>query len=190
MTAIPAPARFLRRPQRFLGAAAVVIGVLALIAAQLLMSGDGDAGTRTLSGAGGSFELDYPAGWQAASAEELLANPARPDALVRRGDGRGIVMVHASAPLDGSLESLKRDLRRQVERRLPDARPVALRTVRLSTGPALSYTFVREETGIVQGIVAAPTPGGTYLIDSVADGDATEVAREVGGIVRSLRTAR
>lgn len=189
MTAIPAPARLLR-PPRLVAVAAVVLALLGIVAAQLLFSGDDGADVRTLTAAGGTFELDYPSGWRAASAEELLADPARPDALVRRGDGRGIVMVHESAPLRGSLESLERDLRRQVQRRLPDARPVAMRTVRLSTGPALSYTFVRERTGLVQGIVAAPTTGRTFLIDSVAHGDAPDVARQVGAIVRSLRAAR
>lgn len=190
MTAITAPARLVRRPRGLLWIVAIALALGGLVAAQLLMPGSRDGGARTITPAGASFALDYPTGWQAASPAELAANPARPAALVRRGDGRGIVMVHESGPLDGTLEALGRDLRRQVERRMPDARPVAMRTVRLSTGPALSYTFVREESGIVQGIVAAPTPGRTYLIDSVADGDSGEAAREVGAIVRSLRTAR
>lgn len=189
MTAITAPAR-LPRAQRLRWVAAAALALLGFVAAQLLLSGEDGPSTRTLTPAGGTFELDYPAGWRAASAEELLAHPAHPDALVRRGDGRGIVMVHETAGLRGSLESLERDLRRQVERRLPDAKPVAMRVVRLSTGPALSYTFVRERTGIVQGIVAAPAAGRTYLIDSVAQGDAPEVARQAGVIVRSLRIAR
>lgn len=188
MSAITAPTRLLP-PPRVRAAVAIVMALLGLVAAQLLLPGDDGSEVRTLTAANGAFELDYPAGWQAASAEELLANPARPDALVRRGDGRGIVMVHDSAPLSGSLEALERDLRRQVERRLPDARPVAMRVVRLSTGPALSYTFVRERTGLVQGIVAAPTGSRTYVIDSVAQGDAPNVARQVGAIVRSLRAA-
>jgi hypothetical protein len=188
VTAIAAPARLLR-PRRLL-AAAVALALAGLVAAQLLLFADEPPSLRTVTAPGGAFELDYPAGWTAADAEDLLADPARPAALVRRGDGRGLVVVHQRARLDGSLEALQRDLRRQVERRLPDARPVAMRTVRLSTGPALSYTFVREESGLVQGIVAAPTGDRTYLIDSVAHGDAPDVARQIGAIVRSLRVPR
>lgn len=188
MTAIPAPTRILR-PRRLLAAAAVALAIAGLVTAQLLIE-DEAPGVRTVTGQGGAFELDYPAGWTAASPGDLRADATKPAALVRRGDGRGIVMVHERAPLDGTLESLERDLRRQVARKIPDARPVAMRTVQLATGPALSYTFVRERSGLVQGIVAAPTPVRTYLIDSVAQGDAPEVARQVGAIVRSLRLPR
>lgn len=190
MTAIPAPAR-LPRARRVLAALAVAAAAALLaVGAAALAPGDDAPRSRTLVAPGGAFRLDYPAGWRAASPDELRSDPARPAALVRRGDGRGIVMVHAQPALDGTLASLGRQVERQVKRRLPDARGIAMRTIRLATGPALSYTFVRERSGIVQGIVAAPAGDRTYLIDTVAQGDAPDVAREAGAIVRSLRPGR
>lgn len=186
MAAIASPIRFLgRRPSR---RAALVAAALALVAAAgvLVWARGGEPAVRTVAGASGAFQLSYPAGWEPATPQQLLAHVARPDALLRRADGLGVVVVHERPRLDGSLAALERNLDRQLERRMPDAKPVASRVVQLPTGPALSYTFVRERAGLVQGIVAAPSAGRTLMLETAARGDAADVAREIGAIVRSL----
>ncbi|MEX2196727.1 MAG: hypothetical protein WD844_15710 [Thermoleophilaceae bacterium] len=188
MTAIAAPARlFARRPAVLATAAAVLASALVAGAALLLLGGGEKAGIRTVAAATGAFELSYPAGWEAAGPPELLATEGRPDALLRRSDSRGAVTVHEQPRLDGSLAEVKRDLDSRLERRMPDAKPVASRVVALETGRALSYTFVRERAGLVHGIVVAPLGGRTLMVETAARGDAADVATQIGGIVRSLR---
>ena len=188
MTAITAPARLASRHTGLLAAAlAVLASALVAGAALLWLGGEEQPGIRTVSGATGAFELSYPASWQAAAPHELLAAEGRPDALLRRADGRGVVSVHEQPRLDGPLSAVERGLDRRLERAMPDARHVASRVVRLETGPALSYTFVRERAGLVHGIVVAPSGSRTLMIETAARGDAADVATEIGAIVRSLR---
>lgn len=188
MTAIPAPARPLPHRTALLAAVAAVLASALVAGAALLWPGGEHApGLGTVATAGGAFELSYPAGWEAAGPRALLAADGRPDALLRRSDGRGVVSVHEQPRLDGSLSAVERDLDRRLERSMPDARHVATRVVRLETGPALSYTFVRERSGLVHAIVVAPAGARTLVIETAARGDAAGVATEIGGIVRSLR---
>ena len=188
MTAIPAPTHPLAYRTGVLATlAAVLASALVAGAALLWLGGEEARGLGTVATAGGAFELSHPAGWQAATPQQLLAADGQPDALLRRADGRGVVSMHVQPRLDGSLNAVERDLDRRLERTMPDARHVATRVVRLSTGPALSYTFVNERKGLAHAIVVAPAGARTLVIETAARGDAAEVATEIGGIVRSLR---
>lgn len=188
MTAIPAPARLAARHTGLVAAAAAVLASALIAGAALLwLGGEEQPGIGTVSAATGAFELSHPASWQAATPRQLLAAEGRPDALLRRADGRGVVTVHEQPSLDGPLSEVERALDRRLERGMPDARHVASRVVRLETGPALSYTFVRERAGLVHGIVVAPSGPRTLMIETAARGDAPDVAAEIGAIVRSLR---
>lgn len=185
MTAIAAPARLLRRPSRRVLTAAALLAVAA--AAAVLWAGRSDDPTvRTVATPSGAFELSYPAGWEATAPEALPAAAGGPPAMISRPDGRGAVTVHEQPALDGTLAAVERDLDRRLARQLPDAEPVASRIVQLATGPALSYTFVRKRKGLVHGIVVAPAGRRTLLIDTVTRGNAADVARQIGAIVRSL----
>lgn len=173
----------LRRPRPATAVAVALALLVAVAGLGAALAGGEDAGPRTLAGPG--FALEHPASWRAATPAELAATPSRPLAVLRRSDRRGVVVVRQGGPLRGSLESLGRGLGRRLERRLPGVRPVGARVVQLATGPALSYTFVRGP--VAQSIVVAPIGGRTVTIESVARGDADDVAREIGALVRSLR---
>jgi hypothetical protein len=58
---------------------------------------------------------------------------------------------------------------------------------KLSTGPAVVYTFVRTKANKVQTIVIAPTARRSYTLEVVAPGKAHDAVRQAGEIVRSLR---
>ena len=159
--------------------AALAATAAALLAGATLawLGGEDQPRLRAVATSGGGFELAHPAGWRAAA----------PGPVLHRADGRGAVAVQEQPRLEGSLADVERDLERRLKRRVPDARRVAGRVVQLATGPALSYTFVRERSGLVQGIVVAPAGARTVMIETAARGDAADVAREIGVIVRSLR---
>jgi hypothetical protein len=188
MTAITAPARPLGHRTAVLATlAAVLASALVAGAALLWLGGEDRPGVSTVATTGGAFELSYPAGWQAAGPQQLAATAGRPEALLRRADGRGAVSVHVQPRLDGSLAAVERDLDRRLERSMPDARHMATRVVQLDTGRALSYTFVRQRAGLAHAIVVAPAGARTLVIETAARGDAGGVATEIGGIVRSVR---
>jgi hypothetical protein len=175
----------LRRRMSLAAVLAVLGGALALAATFAIGGGAGDrhdSASRTFAATDGSFSISYPKGWRAQPAEAVGAS-----ALIARADGRGMLVVRERGPVEGSLETLGRSVGPELQRRFKDFKPVGARIVRLSTGPALSYTFVRARSGMAQGLVVAPAGGRTYTIETVARGDAPDVAKQLGGIVRSFR---
>jgi hypothetical protein len=179
------PAALLPRLPHPRHALAAALALVACLAVALVAGGGGagaDGDVRTLAGPG--FELDRPAGWSLAAPAELARTPDRPVAILRRPDRRGVVVVRARGPLAGPLPALASELGRELGARMPGMRPVGARVVRLATGDALSYTFVRG--AVVQSVVVAPVGARTVTIESVARGGDAALARELGGIVRSL----
>jgi hypothetical protein len=173
----------LRRRATLATTLAIVGGAIALAVALTLGGSDGErrAHAQTFTAADGSFSVSYPRGWRAQAAGAAGSN-----AVIARADGRGMLVVRERGAVEGSFHELARDLGPQLKRRFKDFKAVSARVVRLSTGPALSYTFVRTRSGMVQGIVVAPAGKRTYTIETVSPGDAPDVAKQLGGIVRSF----
>lgn len=178
------------RPRRRLGRA--TLAALALLAVPAVVlgflagrssSGPSHAHARAWIYTAGdhSFSVTYPSGWKAGS-----VGPS--GAVIERADRRGVVLVREHPPLRRSLASLVKDLPRDLAKRFPDFRPMGARVARLSTGPAVVYTFVRTKAGKVQTIVIAPTARRSFTIEVVAPVTAHEAARQAGQIVRSLRS--
>jgi hypothetical protein len=179
-----APPRPLQLRPRHLVAALCVAAAAASIVLFLLTSGASPAKpatTATYSAPGGSFSLRYPAaGWRATA--------AGPSAVaIQRSDRSALVTVRASAPLKGSLSALATGLPAELRKRFGDFQPIGARAVRLSTGPALVYTFARTRANKVQTMVVAPAAKHTFTLVVVAKPGATQAAAEAGAIVRSLR---
>lgn len=128
-----------------------------------------------------SFSVTYPAGWKASSVGPTSA-------VIARADHRGLVLVREHSPIKGSLSSLVKTLPRDLARRFPDFRPAGASVARLSTGPAVVYTFVRTRAKKVQSIVIAPTARRSFTLEVVAPTGAHDAARQAGQIVRSLRS--
>jgi hypothetical protein len=174
--------------RRLIGiAGAATVLAIALVAVLLLRSGDDDRAPRYRP-ADRSFSVVLPAGWRAAGAAELAAAPAKPAAVLRRADRRGVVVIRRRPPLQRSSRSLTRDLTAQLGRRFKGLEPVGARSIRLASGPAYVYTFARPSAGTVQSIAVAPRRGGTYTIDAVASAGARDAAAQIGAIVRSFDT--
>jgi hypothetical protein len=128
-----------------------------------------------------SFSIRYPAGWRATPLGATAA-------VIERRDRRGVVLMRERPPLRGTLSGLLRDLPRMLARRFPDFRPAGASVARLSTGPAVVYTFFRTKSHKVQSIVVAPAPAAhrSFTLEVVAPANARGAAREAGRIVRSL----
>ena len=160
----------------------------AAIAAGVLIGTGSKSGERphatTLRGPG--FALAYPAGWKPVDVDRTAAQGA-PVAMVRRADGKGVVVVRRkAAPEDQSLRRLTRDLTAGLERRFPDFRFVSARVDRVRGGTAFFYTFVRTRQKTAQSIALVKVGGTSYTVDALAPTGDERSAREVAAIVRSF----
>lgn len=167
-----------------LGGVAAVFAAAALAAVLVPRSDDAPAAVRYRA-PDGAFSVAVPAGWQALDAGALRMQPA-PAAVLRRRDGRGIVVIRRRPALRRSSSSLTRDLTAQLRRRFRGLAPVSARTVRLDGGPVYVYTFARPEARTVQSVAVAPRADRTYTLDAVAGAGAPDAAAQVGAIVRSF----
>ncbi len=98
------------------------------------------------------------------------------------------MLVRERPALRGKLSTLVKDLPAQLRKRFSDFRPVGASVARLSTGPAVVYTFVRAKTNRVQSIVVAPAPAAhrSFTLEVAAPAKAADAVRQAGEIVRSL----
>jgi hypothetical protein len=179
-----------RRPLLIAAAgAAAVLAVAAVVVTVVALRPHGDDTAPARYRAGdGSFSLALPDGWRALGRAELRAVPSAPAAVLRRTDGRGVVVVHELPALKRSARSLTRDLTVQLQRRFRGVQPVSARTVALPGGPAYVYTFARPAARRVQSIAVAPRAGRTFTLDAVAGAGSRDAAAEVGAILRSFDT--
>src|SRR3954470_14115692 len=97
----------------------LLIALLAAVAGTAIAAGvltatgsDGaDAPQHAKELRGPGFALAYPAGWAPTRAGTLAKLPGHPAALVRRADGKGVVVVrHKAAPRNQTLKALTADL--------------------------------------------------------------------------------
>jgi len=183
-----APSRVSRRVLVIAVAAIVAAGAIAAVAATLLARPKDTPAPARFHAAGGAFSVALPDGWRALRGRELRAVPSTPAAVLRRADGRAVVVVHERPALARSGRSLTRDLTAQLGRRFRDLRPVTARTIALPGGPAYVYTFARPAAGGVQSIAVAPRAGRTYTLDAVAAAGSADAAAQVGAILRSFDT--
>jgi hypothetical protein len=176
----PRPLRI--RPRHLVAALCVAAAIASIVLFFALPSGGNapakHAATATYTAPGGAFSLSYPAGWKATAAGASAV-------AIQRSDRSALVTVRESAALKGSLAKLAKSLPGELHKRFPDFQPIGARAVRLSTGPALVYTFARANK--VETMVVAPAAKHSFTLIVVAKPGAKQAAAEAGGIVRSLR---
>lgn len=167
-------------------AGAVVI--LAVVGAVHMFGGAGHgspaASPHSFSGAGSSFQIAVPSGWSALRGDALARTPGSPAAVLRRADGRGVVIVRRTAAPGGDLRTVARTLTTRLQATLPGFRLIGARLGRVRAGSALLYTFVRGRSA--QSLAITRVRGVTYRIDSIVPAGSPEVAREAGAIVGSF----
>jgi hypothetical protein len=183
-TPLPAPAR---RPRRrlLIGVAAAALLVVTGVAAVLAAGRGGDETPRHRA-ADRSFSVAVPAGWRALTDRQLDEVPSAPAAVLRRQDRRGLVVIRRQPALERTSGSLTKDLTRQLRKRFSGLKPVGARTVQLRSGPAYVYTFARPKAGTVQSIAVAVMADRTFTLDAITGAGNTDVAAQIGAIVRSF----
>ncbi len=160
-------------------AGAALGGALALAVVLALTGGSDGTAPTTFTAADGGYSIAAPRGW-----ERVADGPAA--TVLRRADERGVLVIRRRAAVAGDLEEIAAGLERTLRRRLPDFRPAGSRVATVRGQQRLVYTFVRPRADKVQSIVVAPAGDHAYTLDLVADGDAPDVARELGRMVTSF----
>jgi hypothetical protein len=171
----------MRRALPFAAAALALALALALILTLAGRAGDATpaAATTTFTARDGGFSIAAPRGWKAV-AEGPVAT------VLQRGDKRGVVVIRCRAAVSARLDAVAERLERSLRSRLADFRPAGARVATVAGRERLVYTFVRPRADKVQSIVVAPAGDRSYTLDLVADGDAPDVARELGSMVTSF----
>jgi hypothetical protein len=161
--------------------ASALAGALALLAAMGLVrlaDGGGHSASRAAEFSGDGFTIGVPSGWSAARGGAGTA------AVLKRADGRGLVIVRQIPAVHGDLRALARDLTAQLRGRVDGFKLVNARLGRIRSGGAFLYTFLRA--GRVQSIAVTIVRGRTYRVDSIVAASAPDAARQAGAIVGSF----
>lgn len=153
-------------------------GLVVLTLMALLGSGSArNPGGHALRGSG--FSMSVPDGWQSARADGT-------EAMLRRADGHGVVIVRRTEALQGDLRDVATNLTGELRRQIPGFQLVSARVGHVRAGNAFVYTFVRGTGGAAQSLALTKVGGVTYRIDTIVPGDAPVAAREAGAIVASF----
>jgi hypothetical protein len=180
------------RKRRF-GTAAMVVAVVAALAAVvlavLLISGGGDdngkAGTVKGSKAA-AFTISYPSNWRPLSKGELAKLPGKPEAVVRRKDGKGFIVIRSEPGKAQSFDKLQSNLTAELKKRVPDFKERSSKVVKIKAGKGLFTTYIRTKTGTVHSVLVVPAGKRTFTVNSVSRGGEDKVAREIGKMLLSF----
>ena len=160
---------------------------LVIVGAIALLGGDDDDGEDSITGpAGHEFTLLKPDGWTEVSAGDREQIAGRPLAVLRRGEGQGLVTVNAPAQSERDLDAVAQQLDRRLERAIPDFRKVRARRVRVQAGPALLYSYARTRRGTAHTLLVVPARNRTYTVNAAVPAGAEDAARDVGRILLSF----
>lgn len=168
-------------------AAIVVVIALAVVGVIALVGGDDDADEAAVSGPPGyEFTLLQPEGWTAVEEDELALIPGKPLAVLRRGEGEGLVTVTAPAKREQDFDAIAAQLDKRLKKEIGDFRKVDARVVKVEAGQALLYSYARTKRGTAHTVLVVPTAERTYTVTAAVPAGAEQAARDVGRILLSF----
>jgi hypothetical protein len=168
-----------------------LVAVVAVVAFLVFGGGDDDKAESTKPAfAGGivveaenAYRFTYPkATW------EPVGKVNAAQTTIRRRDKSGLIVVRQRGKLEGeqSREAISDVLTTQLKKQYKDFRFVRSSELELPAGKAISYTFLREKSNRVQGVVVLPKGDHTFTLNSVVTGNAQNTAREVRQIINTF----
>ena len=165
-------------------AAAMIVAVIAVLSVR---SPEPKAAKQVLRSQALGFSMSYGKGWNAVAPAALAKVDSQPAAMLRRADGRGLIVVRRTGSARmGNPRALATSMRSELARRFPDFRAVSARVVPIRSGSAFLFTFVRTRTRTVQTIALASLGTRTFQLEGIVPGDAPHVARETADILSSF----
>jgi hypothetical protein len=172
-------------PRLALGGA--LLAVASLGTALVLSLSGGDDRTTVTGPAGNDYRLLLPDGWRSIGSSKLERLPGRPLGMLRRDDGKGLLVIRREGRPPASFGAFADELDREFERRLPDFQRRSVRALRIGAGQAWFYSYIRTRSGTAHSVVLVPADGGSYVLNTVARGGEEAVAKEIGRMIISFK---
>jgi hypothetical protein len=191
--ALEADAGRLRQAQRMGGRrtlaliAGIVIAAAAIFLVAKLLGGDDNKAGKLTGSSKNGFTLSYPKSWRPLSSAELAKLPGHPLAVVRRKDGKGFVVLRKEGRAPKSFNAFSDDLTQALEKRVPDFKKGSSKVIPLSGGKAFFFSYIRKTKGTVHTVVVVPAGKSSYVLNTVSQGGARDVARQVARIILSFK---
>jgi hypothetical protein len=132
------------------------------------------------------FKIARPNGWQSVAPAKLATLKGSPLAVLRRGDGKGLVVINARPKTATNLKGFSQQLDTQLAKRLPDFKRLSARTVTVRAGQAFLYTYLRSSKRTVNTVVVVPGKTRTYVLNAIVPTGARTAARQVGAMLASF----
>ena len=168
-------------------AAIVVVIALAVVGVIAFVGGDDDAEEASVSGPPGyEFTMLQPDGWTAVEEDELALIPGKPLAVLRRGEGEGLVTVNAPTRQQEDLDDVAAQLDERLSREIADFRKVGARVAQVGAGQGLLYSYARTKRGTAHTLLVVPTAERTYTVSAAVPAGAEDAAKDVGRILLSF----
>jgi len=184
------PARVVRLRTLFVVAALALLALAAFVVVNSI-DGDGKGSQGQLKGGSkDAFTLTYPASWRPLSQEEIDRLPSSPLAVVRRKDGKGLVVLRREKRAPRNFSAFSADLTRALDRRVSDFQKRSSRTIKVRAGSAFFYSYIRKTKGTVHTVALVPAGARSYVLNTVSPGGAEDVARQIARIILSFNVAR
>jgi hypothetical protein len=180
------PVSHQRRPRLLLIGAVVVALLAAAFGVQALTGDEGKKGELKGSAGNETFKLSYPEGWGPVARDKLSSLPGKPLAVVRRGDGKGYVVLRREGRAPTNFNAFSADLNRELKKRVPDYQRQSSRIVQLRAGKAFFFSYIRKRAGTVHTVVVVPAGDRSYALNTVSQGGSEKVARETARIILSF----
>ena len=150
------------------------------------LTGRGNESGTVKGPSGNPFTFERPSGWKELSRTELDGLPGSPLVVLRRKDGRGILIVNEQARTSHDFAKISSDLDTALPKSVPDFKKVTSHTIGVKAGQAFLYSYTRTKKGTAHSVVVVPSASGGYTINAVVAGGADLVARQVGTMIRSF----
>ena len=103
-----------------------------------------------------------------ALAKELDKLPGSPLAVVRRKDGKGLVVLRREGRAPKSFSAFSADLTKALDKRIPDFQKRSSKMIEISAGKAFFFSYIRKTKGTVHTVVVVPDGRRSYVLNTVS----------------------
>jgi hypothetical protein len=171
-----------------------VIGLVAAALMVALIGGlfvalDGGSRTKTLHGpSGNAFEITYLNDWKPLSAAGLAQLSTDPVGALIRKDGKGFMTITRHTSANGvNGQKLAKELNARFKRRLGDYTRVSAVLLTTPAGRVFFYSYLRTKKRTLNTIAIIPAGDHSYVMDTVSNPKASDVAAQIIAMVRSFK---
>jgi hypothetical protein len=167
--------------------AAVLLAAAGIFLLIKLIGGNDHKSGKLSSSSTDGYSLTYPNSWRPLSSQELAKLPGQPLAVVRRKDGKGFVVLRKEGRSPKNFTTFSAQLSKALDKQVPDFQMRSSKVIDISAGKAFFFSYIRKSKGTVHTVVLVPAGKHSYVLNTVSQGGAQDVARQVARIILSFK---